>query len=641
MIEGRLPDGWDADVPSFRPDDGPIATRKASKQVIQWAAERVPHLVGGSADLAPSTLTLIEDGGSVKRGRLRRPQPALRHPRARHGGDRERPHAARVARVRLDVPQLLDYMKGAVRLAALMHLPSIFVFTHDSIGLGEDGPTHQPIEQLAHLRATPNLNVVRPADANETALAWRFAIEQDDRPVALALSRQGLPILDPTGDPRRRDPARRVRAARVVQGGRARPDPDRHRLGGAHLRRRRPSCSRRTGSPRASCRMPCFDRFAEQDEGYRDTVLPPACRARVSVEAAATFGWERWVTEDGESIGMTASARPGRRRTSTSTSASRRRTSPSGARRWSIGGAAQGARRRHGSGTVNERLAALTAAGTSVWLDQIRRSLIERASSSAWCDEDSLRGVTSNPAIFEKAILGSDRLRRGDRASSPARASTPRQIYEEIAIKDVQLAARRAAAGLGRGRRRRRLRLARGRAGPRARHRGHARAGARALEAGRPPERDDQDPGHRRGRCPAIEDAIAEGINVNVTLLFSVEAYERVTEAFINGLERRHEARRVARRALRGQLLRLARGHRGRQAAATSWPRGPARHGRRGERPRRLHAFKEIFRGERFAALRGGGLPRSSARCGPPPASRTPQYPETKYVDELVRPATR
>ena len=182
----------------------------------------------------------------------------------------------------------LDYMKGSVRLAALMQLPVIHVYTHDSIGLGEDGPTHQPVEQLAHLRATPNVNVVRPADANETALAWQFALEQHDGPCALVLSRQSLPILDPDSVP---DDAIE-RGAYVLRESSKGADPDVILIG--------------TGSEVSICleaaealesdgvatrvvSMPCFDRFVEQDEDYRDSVLPAACRARVSVEAAATL----------------------------------------------------------------------------------------------------------------------------------------------------------------------------------------------------------------------------------------------------------------------------------------------------------------------------------------------------------------
>src|SRR5260370_29218717 len=202
FVEGGLPDGFASDLPRSDPADTPsIATRKASHEVIQWAAGAVPSLVGGSADLAPSTLTLIDGGGDV--------EAHAYGGRNLHFGIREHGMGAIVNGLNLHYLRAFgstflifsDYMKGAIRLAALMRLPSIFVFTHDSIGLGEDGPTHQPVEQLAHLRATPNLYVVRPADANETALAWRFALQQTTTPTALALSRQGLPVWRPTAIP--------------------------------------------------------------------------------------------------------------------------------------------------------------------------------------------------------------------------------------------------------------------------------------------------------------------------------------------------------------------------------------------------------------------------------------------------------
>ena len=201
FISGDLPDGWDADLPRFSPDDDPIATRKASEQVIQWAAAALPTLVSGSADLEPSTNTEIEDGGSVTRDDF--------SGRNVHYGVREHGMGAIVNGLNLHGVRafgstffnFLDYMKGSVRLAALMELGVIHVFTHDSIGLGEDGPTHQPVEHLAHLRATPNVNCVRPADANETALAWKFALESNEGPTALVLSRQGIPILDPDAIP--------------------------------------------------------------------------------------------------------------------------------------------------------------------------------------------------------------------------------------------------------------------------------------------------------------------------------------------------------------------------------------------------------------------------------------------------------
>ena len=302
ILDDRLPDGWDAELPRFDPGDDAIATRKASEQVIQWAAGAIPNLVSGSADLEPSTNTEIEDGGSVTRDDY--------SGRNVHYGVREHAMAAIVNGLTLHGLRafgstffnFLDYNKPSVRLAALMHLSVIQVYTHDSIGLGEDGPTHQPIEQLTHLRATPNVNAVRPADANETALAWKFALEQTDGPCALIFSRQKLPILDRDSIP---DDAI-ARGAYVLRDG-GDGDLDAILIG--------------TGSEVSVCleaaealeadgvatrvvSMPCFDRFLEQDPEYRDTVLPPACRARVSVEAGATLGWERWVTEDGESIGM-------------------------------------------------------------------------------------------------------------------------------------------------------------------------------------------------------------------------------------------------------------------------------------------------------------------------------------------------
>jgi transketolase len=304
VIERRLPGGWDRDLPRFRPEAGRIATRKASHQVIQWAAERVPHLVSGSADLEPSTLTLIEDGGSVAKGSYTG--------RNVHYGVREHAMGAIVNGLNLHGLRafgstffnFLDYMKPAVRLAALMRLPAIFVYTHDSIGLGEDGPTHQPVEQLATLRATPNVYAVRPAGGNETALAWRFAIQQTETPVALVLSRQGLPSWSPSAVPR--DAIHR--GAYVLRQSYKDPEPDLILIGTGselHICTAAADLLEADGIATRVVSAPCLDRFAEQDTDYRDSVLPPAVRARVSVEAASLLGWSEWTTEDGEAIGMT------------------------------------------------------------------------------------------------------------------------------------------------------------------------------------------------------------------------------------------------------------------------------------------------------------------------------------------------
>jgi transketolase len=303
VIERKLPGGWDSDVPRFDPDDGNVATRKASQQVIQWAAAQVPQLVSGSADLEPSTLTEIDDGGSVKRGDY--------GGRNVHYGVREHGMGAIVNGLVLHGLRafgstffnFLDYMKPAVRIASLMEVPTIHVFTHDSIGLGEDGPTHQPVEQLATLRAQPNIYAVRPGDANETALAWRFALEQTETPTALVLTRQGLPIANPDDIP---DDAihRGAYVLRDAQNGEAdlilmATGSEVHICVGAAELLEEGGIATRVVS------APCLDRFAEQDQDYRDSVLPPDVRARVSVEAASPLGWSTWVGEDGEAIGMT------------------------------------------------------------------------------------------------------------------------------------------------------------------------------------------------------------------------------------------------------------------------------------------------------------------------------------------------
>lgn len=302
IIEGRLPEGWDAEVPRFNPEDGMVATRKASNKVIQWAAGGVPHLVGGSADLAPSTLTLINDGGSIQKGDYAG--------RNLHFGIREHGMGAIVNGLTLHGFKAYgatflifsDYMKASIRLAAIMHAPSIFVYTHDSIGLGEDGPTHQPIEQLAALRATPNVNVVRPAGGNETALAWRFAVEATDAPTVMALSRQGLPSWKPSGVPR----------DAIHRGGytlrysyKEVPDVILIASGSeVHVCTKAADLLEADGVATRVVSMPCMDRFAQQDQSYRDEVLPPDTRARVAVEAASPLGWHRWVGDAGAVIAM-------------------------------------------------------------------------------------------------------------------------------------------------------------------------------------------------------------------------------------------------------------------------------------------------------------------------------------------------
>ena len=269
MIAGRLPDGWDDDVPKFHASGSMTATRKSSQEIIQWAAAKVPELVGGSADLAPSTLTLIDGADSV--------EPGAYAGRNLHFGIREHAMGAIVNGMTLHYFKTFgatfftfsDYMRGSIRLAALMHLPSIFVFTHDSIGLGEDGPTHQPIEQLAGLRAMPVLRVVRPAGANETALAWQYAIKaRTTRPRSCSRargSRRGI---------RRRFPPTRSTEARTCCATPSRsPTPDLILIATGtevHICASAADTLEAEGIATRVVSMPCMENFAAQDAEYRD-----------------------------------------------------------------------------------------------------------------------------------------------------------------------------------------------------------------------------------------------------------------------------------------------------------------------------------------------------------------------------------
>ena len=304
LFRRELPPGWDAEVPSFHTSGSMTATRKSSQTVLQWASAKVPELVGGSADLAPSTLTHIEGADDVERGSY--------GGRNLHFGIREHAMGAIVNGLTLHYLRgygstflvFSDYMRGSIRIAALMGCPSIFVYTHDSIGLGEDGPTHQPIEHLAGLRALPGLSVIRPAGANETALAWRYAIASTDHPSALVFSRQGVPTWNPAAVPR--DAIER--GAYVLRDSYREPEPPELILIATgtevHICSRVADLLEAEGVATRLVSMPCMEHFADQDHEYRDSVLPPQCQARVSVEAAATLGWHQWIGEEGEAIGM-------------------------------------------------------------------------------------------------------------------------------------------------------------------------------------------------------------------------------------------------------------------------------------------------------------------------------------------------
>jgi transketolase len=301
----EAPKGWDAEIPSFPADAKGIASRDSSGKVLNAIAKHHPWLLGGSADLAPSTKTRLtfEGAGDVSRSSL--------GGRNLHFGVRE--HAMGSILNGLALTKLRafgsgflifsDYGKGSLRLAAIMELPVIYVFTHDSIGVGEDGPTHQPVEHLAALRSIPGLVDMRPCDANEVAEAWRLIMELKHEPVALILSRQALPTLDRT----KYAPASGLRRGAYIlsDAGNGRPDVLLLATGSevALCTAAQEELAKRGVHARVIS-MPSWKLFEDQDEAYRESVIPSGVRARVSVEQAARFGWERYVGIDGERIGM-------------------------------------------------------------------------------------------------------------------------------------------------------------------------------------------------------------------------------------------------------------------------------------------------------------------------------------------------
>ena len=301
---GELPRGWDSGLPAWEPGDEKVATRSAAGKAVNAIAARVPWLLGGDADLATSTKTTLEGAGdfdgqtgagrNLHYGVREHAMAGITSGMAYHGG--VRPYAATFF-------VFSDYMRPAVRLAALNRLAVIYVWTHDSIGLGEDGPTHQPIEHLMSLRAMPNLAVVRPADANEAAEAWRWTMGHRQGPVALILSRQKLPVIDRTD---RGEAALLARGAYVLADpGGGEPEAIVIATGSEVWKALEAQEMLAAEGVRARVvSMPCWESFAEQDETYRDEVLPPAISARVSVEAGATLGWERWIGDRGLAIGI-------------------------------------------------------------------------------------------------------------------------------------------------------------------------------------------------------------------------------------------------------------------------------------------------------------------------------------------------
>jgi transketolase len=304
-LAGGLPEGWDADLDKAFAEPKKQATRKASQQAINAIAPNLPTLVGGSADLAESNLTDIQGGGdlaateagrNIRYGIREHSMGAISNGLAVHGG--LRPFCATFL-------VFSDYMRPSVRMAALMGVPVVFVWTHDSIGLGGDGPTHQPIEHLASLRLIPDLHVIRPADGPETAEAWRAALRRTDGPTALALSRQELPPLDRD---ERNSAAGLHRGAYVMAEASGEGDPELILIAtGSELwlaLAAREELEQREEVRTRVVSMPCWELFEQQPQSYQDQVLPPQVTSRLAVEAASTALWHRWVGHLGGVVGI-------------------------------------------------------------------------------------------------------------------------------------------------------------------------------------------------------------------------------------------------------------------------------------------------------------------------------------------------
>jgi transketolase len=304
LSSGQLPGGWVDKIPSFKAEDGKVATRQASGKVLNAISESLPTLIGGAADLSPSTETWLKKFdafSSINYGG-----------RNFHFGIREHGMGSVLNGMALTkgiIPYgatfliFSEYMRPPIRLAAIMKIRPIFVYTHDSIGLGEDGTTHQPVEQLISLRSIPNIVVIRPADANETAHAWRVALQHKGGPVLIILTRQGLPVIDQT---KNGSAAQLEKGAYIVSDPTEQPKIILIATGSeVSLIIDAQAKLKEQGIPARVVSMPSWELFEKQDKAYKEKVLPPTIRKRLSVEAGSTIGWEKYVTESGGVIGMT------------------------------------------------------------------------------------------------------------------------------------------------------------------------------------------------------------------------------------------------------------------------------------------------------------------------------------------------
>jgi transketolase/transaldolase len=625
FMDGRLPEGWDNELPAFEGKDGGMATRAASGKVLNAIAPKVPNLFGGSADLAPSTDTYLKGMGDFIAG----------HPNARnlHFGVREHAMGAILNGMVLHgglIPFgatffiFSDYMRPPIRLAALMNIPTIFVFTHDSIGLGEDGPTHEPVEQLIGLRAIPNITVIRPADANETREAWKYALRNRKGPVILVLTRQKLPVLD--------QPVKDLnKGAYILSGSKTPPQLILIATGSEvslALGAQKKLSEQNIASTVVS--MPSCELFNAQTQEYKDTVLPPAIKARLAIEAASPKGWRDYVGLEGDIIGVNrfGASAPG--------SVVMEKF---GFTVENVVDHALALLGRKDRPMKKNPLLELENYGQGIWMDYLRRDLFSSGELKRYIEQDGLAGMTSNPTIFEKAISGSteyDAQLRGLLGPNP---NTPADVlYEKIAIQDIQTAAdlfmpvykrKDKADGY--------ISLE---VSPDLAHdtQGSIEQARRFWVTVARPNVMIKIPATREG-IPAIETLISEGINVNITLMFSMAHYEAVAQAYIRGVERCRKPEGVA--SVASFFVSRVDTLVDKDLEAIGTKEALELRGQVGIANSRMvyRRFREIFEGPAFAALRKKGA-RIQRPLWASTGTKNPKYSDVLYVEELAGPDT-
>ena len=570
MAAYELPENFGEDMPVWQPDEKGIATRKASAEALQVLAAQLPELWGGSADLAGSNNTVIKGAPSFGPQSISTDmwQADPLHGRNLHFGIREHGMAAIMNGIALHGHTRVyggtflifsEYMYPAVRLGALMGTDTYYVWTHDSIGLGEDGPTHQPVETLAALRAIPNLSVIRPADANETIQAWVAAMRHDKGPKGLALTRQNVPVLEGTAE---KAAAGVAKGAYVLVEASASPQLILIATGSeVHLAVAAARRLEEDGIPTRVVSAPCLEWFEAQDETYREAVLPREVSARVSVEAGLAMPWHKYTAPYGRQVslehyGASAPAEELFEKFGFSVEnvvaeaklaldqAPKANEVPGWNAEAESPGA--GAANAHNSDAVtpaqavdtadaDSPLAELAAIGTATWLDDLSRERIESGNLTELIETKSVLGVTTNPSIFSAAMSKGHSYDDDIAALAEKKTAADDAVYE-LAIADVQAACDVLSSVY------QRTGGADGRVSIEVDPRYSAdtdKTLAQARELWKKVDRDNamiKIPATPEG-LPAITAALAEGISVNVTLIFSVERYREVIRAYKDGIK--------------------------------------------------------------------------------------------------------